>query len=324
MIKNYVRGIHILIGAVETSKKIQWFLTRITALGIVSKALAEVDFIDELRGLEISEQKRAALNNADDEVDDSLIGEVKHSIIQTKLSRGQLFEADWEAHKAEPLAPYASINIIRHKIEQGPLQWKDALDSIAYLDNAEDRFMLLCELAEVALTIRHADGAHFFKLVHDAIKEVIIPEEWSSDPAPHTHPLAPLASLYAAANKHDYYVEFLKGLPQPDHDVLLSYAIGLWRQQDMDTKKLLTFTDEIEHRLEKASTLSEIAYLEAVSNPESAREILRHAEQLVDEAHDEPELHDFQREMVAGEIMKVRLELGDEEFVDTYLMDEKE
>lgn len=317
-----------LIGAVETSKKITWSLTRDTSLRIISKALAEIKFIDELRILDQNEQSIMSVDDEEEDGDNAssnfAVGEVKHSIVQVKLSRGQVFEADWEALKAQSYAPHARMDIIRHKIEQGPLQWNDVIDDIAHLDDVSDRFMLLCELAEAAVTIQHTDSARFFKLVHDSMKEVTVPDSWSADPSPISHPLAPLASLYGAGNRHEDYIAFIKEMPQPDRDILIAYAIIVWLWNDVDTRKLLAYADEIEHHILKAEALCDIAYWQASDHSDIAQKTLTYAEQLFDEARDERELYSYQREMTAGQIIKVKLKLGNEELVDTYSMNEEE
>lgn len=324
-IRNYVRGAGLLIGAVETFKRMEWYFERSFALRIISRTLTEVQFIDELRGLELHEHSRADREDEyDDDDSDFFTGEVKHSIVQAKLSRGQVLEADWEAHRIESQVPYARIDIIKNKIEQGPLQWNDVIDDISFLDDPNDRLMLLCELAEAAFKAHHADSARFFKFVHDSVKQAVVPDGWRDDPAPYNHPLAPLALLYEAANRHEDYIAFMKGVPQPDRDVLMADAIHSWLLRGTDAKRLLAYADEIERRLEKASTLCAIAHFQAAEDPNSARETLIRAEQLLNEAHDDPGQHDHEHSMVAGEIMKVKLALGDEKSVDTYLMDEEE
>lgn len=325
-IKNYLYGVGLLIGTVDTLKKMTWFIERSSALRTISRTLTNVQFIDELRGLEIQEQSKTDRENFyDDEGDHSyIIDEVKRSIVQTKLARGQAFEADWEARKIGSQTPYARMDIIGEKIKQGSSLWNDVIDDISFIEDPNDRLMLLCELAEAAIKAQHADSARFFKLVHDAVKQAIVPDDWNTDPSPITHPLAPLVSLYGTAHRHDDCIELLKKLSQPARDVLISHAIDIWQVSGMDMKKLLAHTDEIVHRLEKVSVLCRIAYYITTDHPDSAHEILLRAEQLLDEAHGDPELYDCQREMTAGEIMQVKVELGEEGFIDTDSMDEKE
>ncbi len=326
-IRNYIKGTSLLISAVETYKKLEWFLHRDFALRIILRTLTEVQFLDELRELEIYE--RAESNKKSEEVDevddthDFMADEVKHSIINTKLSRNQLLEADWEARKLGVQASYGRTDIIMKKIEQGPAGWIDVIDDIAFIDDSDVRLMLYCELAEAAICVQHPNSAHFFKLVHDTMNQVVVPDTWKDDPSPLTHPLYPLASLYGAAKRYEDYVSLVKRLPQPDRDVLIYGAIETWVLSETDLVMLLTLVDEIEHRLEKVSALCTIAFLQASESRDLAVETLNRAEQLLSEAQDDEELYDLQRHMTAGEIMKVKLEIGSEE-LDAYEMDEGE